>query len=47
MLDNVGDVALFVGTAIRETAHAARYYRRETLRLIAEMGMGTGAMAVI
>ena len=46
-LDSIGDVALFVGTAIRETAHAARYYRRETLRLTAEMGMGTGAMAVI
>ena len=27
--------------------HALRYYRKETLRLIAEIGMGTGAMAVI
>ena len=29
------------------SAHALRYYRREVLRLIAEIGMGTGAMAVI
>jgi phospholipid/cholesterol/gamma-HCH transport system permease protein len=27
--------------------HALRYYRREVLRLIAEIGMGTGAMAVV
>ena len=29
------------------SAHALRYYRKEMLRLIAEIGMGTGAMAVI
>ena len=42
-----GHVAWFVVTAIGSIGHALRYYRKETLRLIAEIGMGTGAMAVI
>ena len=46
-LDSVGHVAWFVVTAVGSIAHALRYYRKETLRLIAEIGMGTGAMAVI
>ncbi|MGV0798760.1 ABC transporter permease, partial [Mycolicibacterium elephantis] len=46
-LDSVGHVAVFVLTAVGSIGHALRYYRRETLRLIAEIGMGTGAMAVI
>ncbi len=46
-LDSVGHVAWFIITAIGSIGHALRYYRRETLRLIAEIGMGTGAMAVI
>ena len=46
-LDSVGHVAWFVVTAIGSIGHALRYYRKETLRLIAEIGMGTGAMAVI
>jgi phospholipid/cholesterol/gamma-HCH transport system permease protein len=46
-LDSVGHVAWFVITALGSTGHALRYYRKETLRLIAEIGMGTGAMAVI
>jgi phospholipid/cholesterol/gamma-HCH transport system permease protein len=46
-LDSVGHVAWFVVTAIGSIGHAMRYYRKETLRLIAEIGMGTGAMAVI
>ena len=45
--DSIGDVTLFVVTAVGQIGHALRYYRKETLRLIAEMGMGTGAMAVI
>ena len=32
---------------IGSIGHALRHYRREMLRLIAEIGMGTGAMAVI
>jgi phospholipid/cholesterol/gamma-HCH transport system permease protein len=46
-LDGVGHVAWFVITAVGSIGHALRFYRRETLRLIAEIGMGTGAMAVI
>ena len=46
-LDSIGDVTLFVVTALGQIPHALRYYRKETMRLIAEMGMGTGAMAVI
>ena len=46
-IDSVGHVAWFVVTAVGSIGHALRYYRKETLRLIAEIGMGTGAMAVI
>jgi phospholipid/cholesterol/gamma-HCH transport system permease protein len=46
-LDSVGHVAWFVVTAVGSIGHALRFYRKEVLRLIAEIGMGTGAMAVI
>lgn len=46
-LDSTGQVAWFVVNAVGSIGHALRYYRKETLRLIAEIGMGTGAMAVI
>ena len=46
-LDSVGHVAWFVVTAVGSIGHALRHYRKETLRLIAEIGMGTGAMAVV
>jgi phospholipid/cholesterol/gamma-HCH transport system permease protein len=45
--DSVGHVAWFIVTSMGAIGHALRYYRKETLRLIAEIGMGTGAMAVI
>ena len=47
ILDSTGHVAVFVGQAIGQIPYAVRYYRKEMLRLIAEIGMGTGAMAVI
>lgn len=47
VLEGSGTVALFAVTAIGQIPHALRYYRKETLRLIAEIGLGTGAMAVI
>ena len=47
LLDSLGHVAVFVVTAVAHIPHAIRYYRKEVLRLIAEVGMGTGAMAVI
>jgi phospholipid/cholesterol/gamma-HCH transport system permease protein len=46
-LDSIGHVAWFVVTAVGSIGHALRFYRKEMLRLIAEIGMGTGAMAVI
>ena len=47
VLEGTGTVALFAIQAIGQIPHALRYYRKETLRLIAEIGLGTGAMAVI
>jgi len=45
--DSFGSVTYFVLTVLGNLWHALRNYRRESLRLIAEMGMGTGAMAVL
>ncbi len=47
LLDTLGHVAVFVVTSVGSIPQALRFYRREVLRLIAEIGMGTGAMAVI
>ncbi|WP_459956436.1 ABC transporter permease, partial [Mycobacterium avium] len=46
-LDDVGQMAWFGGVALAHIPHALSHYRKETLRLIAQIGMGTGAMAVI
>jgi phospholipid/cholesterol/gamma-HCH transport system permease protein len=46
-LDGVGHFAWFIASGVGSVGHAARYHRKETLRLVAEIGMGTGAMAVI
>jgi phospholipid/cholesterol/gamma-HCH transport system permease protein len=46
-LREVGQLAWFTRTGIGQIGHALRTYRVQTLRLIAEIGMGTGAMAVI
>jgi phospholipid/cholesterol/gamma-HCH transport system permease protein len=46
-LDDLGQMAWFGAVAVGHTPHALRNYRKETLRLIAQIGMGTGAMAVI
>lgn len=46
-LDDIGRLAWFAGVALGHIPHALRNYRKETLRLIAQIGMGTGAMAVI
>lgn len=47
MLASMGHVGVFVVTAVGHIPHCLRFYRKEVLRLIAEVGMGTGAMAVI
>ena len=46
-LDNTGHLAWFIVTAVGQIPNALRHYRRAMLRLIAEIGMGTGAMAVV
>ena len=43
----VGRHAVFYFHAFREMGHALSAYRKETLRIVAEMGMGTGALAII
>jgi phospholipid/cholesterol/gamma-HCH transport system permease protein len=43
----LGEQTAFYGTALGSTADAVRRYPAEVLRLIAVMGMGTGALAVI
>ncbi|WP_102144109.1 ABC transporter permease [Mycobacterium hubeiense] len=46
-LEDVGKMAVFTVTAAWGVVWATRRYRKEALRLIAEIGMGTGAMAVV
>jgi len=46
-LDESGQLAWFMLTSLGQIPHALHYYRKETLRLIAQIGMGTGAMAVV
>ncbi|MDI9916004.1 ABC transporter permease [Rhodococcus sp. IEGM 1379] len=46
-IDSIGDQALFFAKALGHAPKALIRYPRETLRLIAEIGMGTGALAVI
>src|SRR5437660_7092169 len=43
----LGEQTAFYGNALGATADAVRRYPGEVLRLIAVMGMGTGALAVI
>jgi phospholipid/cholesterol/gamma-HCH transport system permease protein len=43
----LGEQTAFYGTALVNTADAVRRYPAEVLRLIAVMGLGTGALAVI
>ncbi|CAM2908033.1 ABC transporter permease [Mycobacterium intermedium] len=46
-LERIGTFAKFTRISVLEIWWALYRYRRETLRLVAEIGMGTGAMAVI
>ena len=46
-LEQIGIFARFTRISVAQIWWALRHYRRETLRLTAEIGMGTGAMAVI
>ena len=46
-LEQIGIFARFTRLSLVQIGWALRRYRRETLRLTAEIGMGTGAMAVL
>jgi phospholipid/cholesterol/gamma-HCH transport system permease protein len=45
--DEAGKIGWFLVIGVRDMAWALTRYRKEILRLIAEVGMGTGAMAVV
>ncbi|MFC7447950.1 MlaE family ABC transporter permease [Rhodococcus daqingensis] len=46
-IDGIGEQALFYWRAVAWAPRALIHYRKETIRLIAEISMGTGALAVI
>src|ERR1700709_943845 len=46
-MDTFGEQALFYGESMRYIPNALTRYRKETIRLIAEMTMGTGALGLI
>lgn len=46
-LSRIGDHTLFYAKAIAATPFAAVHYRREVIRLIAEISMGAGTLAMI
>ncbi|MGB3771481.1 MAG: ABC transporter permease [Rhodococcus sp. (in: high G+C Gram-positive bacteria)] len=46
-VDSIGEQAIFDARAVSLVPRALMSYRKETLRLIAEISMGTGALAVI
>ncbi|EME23894.1 MlaE family ABC transporter permease [Rhodococcus triatomae] len=46
-IDGVGEQALFFWRALVWAPRSLIHYRKETIRLIAEISMGTGALAVI
>lgn len=46
-VDDFGEQALFYGQTMRYVPNALTRYRKETVRLIAEMTMGAGALVMI
>ncbi|HWS92692.1 MAG TPA: ABC transporter permease, partial [Mycobacterium sp.] len=46
-LVELGQMVWFALTAVGQIPFALQHYRRELLKLIAQIGMGTGAMAVV
>jgi len=47
LLGRIGDHTLFYGRAIGGSPFAVKHYRREIIRLIAEISMGAGTLAMI
>ncbi|MGB8391387.1 MlaE family ABC transporter permease [Mycobacterium sp.] len=46
-VDDFGEQALFYGQTVRHVPNALTKYRKETIRLIAEMTLGAGALVMI
>ena len=46
-VSRIGDHTLFYGRALAGVPHATVHYRREVIRLIAEISMGAGTLAMI
>lgn len=44
---SIGDHTLFYGRALRGVPHAAVHFKKEIIRLIAEISMGAGTLAMI
>lgn len=47
VIGGVGDHVLFYGRALAAVPYAAAHYRHEAIRLIAEISMGSGTLAMI
>ncbi|TFV59811.1 ABC transporter permease [Mycobacterium sp. PS03-16] len=47
LLSRIGDHTMFYGRALAGTPHAAVHFRKEIIRLIAEISMGAGTLAMI
>ncbi len=47
VLGRIGDQAMFYGEAVAGVPYALRSYRRDVVRLIAEISMGAGTLAMI
>lgn len=47
VVGGIGDHVLFYGRALAAMPYAATHYRREVIRLIAEISMGAGTLAMI
>lgn len=47
VVDSIGEQALFYGETFRYIPNAATRYRKETIRLIAEMSMGTSVLIMV
>lgn len=46
-VDTVGRQVIFLIGALASTGRAARHYPRETLRVVSEIGLGTGVLAMV
>jgi phospholipid/cholesterol/gamma-HCH transport system permease protein len=46
-LSSIGEHTMFYGRALAGTPHAAVHFRKEIIRLIAEISMGAGTLAMI